>query len=60
MKKFIISMMLMVSGSVFSQVSIGTPVQENNKWTFGGGIGLGFGSNSSLPAGFSKSRVSSY
>ncbi|RXM50804.1 MULTISPECIES: hypothetical protein [unclassified Chryseobacterium] len=48
MKKFIISMMLIVSGSAFSQVSIGAPVQENNKWTFGGGIGLGFGSNSSF------------
>ncbi len=48
MKKFIISMMLIVSGSAFSQVSIGTPVQENNRWTFGGGIGLGFGSNSSF------------
>lgn len=48
MKKFIISMMLVASGTVFSQVSIGTPMQENNKWTFGGGIGLGFGSNSSF------------
>jgi hypothetical protein len=48
MKKFIISMMLIVSGSVFSQVSVGTPSQGNNRWTFGGGIGLGFGSNSSF------------
>ncbi|MGN7708487.1 hypothetical protein [Chryseobacterium sp. 22543] len=48
MKKIIISMMLIISGSVFSQVSVGTPVQENSKWTFGGGIGLGFGSNSAF------------
>ena len=48
MKKIIISMMLIVSGSVFSQVSVGAPAQENSKWTFGGGIGLGFGSNSAF------------
>ncbi|REC41741.1 hypothetical protein [Chryseobacterium pennipullorum] len=48
MKKFIITVMLMCSGSAFSQISIGTPAQENNRWTFGGGIGLGFGSNSNF------------
>ncbi|MET3536907.1 hypothetical protein [Chryseobacterium limigenitum] len=45
MKKFIIPLVLMLSGSVFSQVSVGTTEQNNNKWTFGGGIGFGFGSN---------------
>lgn len=48
MKKIIISLMLTASGSVFSQVSVGTAAQDNNRWTFGGGIGLGFGSNSSF------------
>lgn len=48
MKKFIISLMLIVSGSVFSQVSVGVPSQGNSRWTFGGGIGVGFGSNSSF------------
>ncbi|RKS96545.1 hypothetical protein [Chryseobacterium defluvii] len=49
MKKFIIPLMLIISGSIFSQVSIGTTDQNsNNRWTFGGGIGLGFGSQSSF------------
>ncbi|MDQ0066787.1 hypothetical protein [Chryseobacterium lathyri] len=48
MKKFIIPIMLMVSGSIFSQITTSTPVAETNRWTFGGGIGLGFGSNSSF------------
>lgn len=48
MKKITIALMLILSGSVFSQVSVGAPIQENNKWTFGGGIGLGFGSNSAF------------
>ncbi len=48
MKKFIIPLFLMLSGSAFSQVSIGTTEQNNNKWTFGGGIGVGFGSQSSF------------
>ena len=48
MKKFIIPMMLVISGSLFSQVSIGTGSQQNNRWTFGGGIGVGFGSNSAF------------
>lgn len=48
MKKFIIPLMLMISGSLFSQVSIGTGSQQNNRWTFGGGIGVGFGSNSAF------------
>jgi len=48
MKKFIIPLMLMISGSVFSQVSVGATPESNNKWTFGGGIGLGFGSNSAF------------
>ncbi|WP_292009899.1 hypothetical protein [Chryseobacterium sp.] len=48
MKKYAIPLMLLFSGSVFSQISIGTPAQDNNRWTFGGGIGLGFGSNSAF------------
>jgi hypothetical protein len=48
MKKFIIPLMLVISGSLFSQVSIGTGSQETNRWTFGGGIGVGFGSNSAF------------
>lgn len=48
MKKIIISLMLILSGSVFSQVSVGQTLQDNNKWTFGGGIGVGFGSNSAF------------
>ncbi|MDR6544753.1 hypothetical protein J2810_000793 [Chryseobacterium rhizosphaerae] len=48
MKKFIIPLMLICSGSVFSQISVGAPTQETNRWTFGGGIGVGFGSNSSF------------
>ncbi|KIC61780.1 hypothetical protein [Chryseobacterium taiwanense] len=45
MKKFIIPLFLMISGTIFSQVSVGTSSQNNNRWTFGGGIGFGFGSN---------------
>lgn len=45
MKKITIAMMLILSGSLFSQVSVGAASQEANKWTFGGGIGFGFGSN---------------
>lgn len=48
MKKITLAMMLILSGSVFSQVSVGTTPAEANKWTFGGGIGLGFGSNSAF------------
>jgi hypothetical protein len=49
MKKVIIPLMLMFSLSSYSQVSVGTPsVAESNRWTFGGGIGLGFGSNSAF------------
>ncbi|PJJ64504.1 hypothetical protein [Chryseobacterium geocarposphaerae] len=46
MTKFIIPLFLLISGSVFSQVAVGTSPESNNRWTFGGGIGLGFGSNS--------------
>ncbi len=45
MKKFIIPLLLLFSGSVFSQVSVGASPENSNQWTFGGGIGLGFGSN---------------
>ncbi len=48
MKKFIIPLFLMISGTVFSQVSVGTSPENNNRWTFGGGIGVGFGSNNAF------------
>ncbi|WP_267403587.1 MULTISPECIES: hypothetical protein [unclassified Chryseobacterium] len=48
MKKFIIPLFLMISGAVFSQVAIGASPENNNRWTFGGGIGVGFGSNSAF------------
>lgn len=48
MKKIIMALMLVFSGSVFSQISVGTAAQDNNRWTFGGGIGVGFGSNSAF------------
>lgn len=46
MKKLIIPLFLMISGSMFSQVAIGASPENSNRWTFGGGIGFGFGSNS--------------
>lgn len=48
MKKFIIPLFILISGSLFSQVSIGASPENNNRWTFGGGIGVGFGSQSSF------------
>ncbi len=45
MKKLIISLSFLFSGLVFSQEATELPVQNNNRWTFGGGIGFGFGSN---------------
>jgi hypothetical protein len=48
MKKFIIPLFLMISGAMFSQVSIGASPENNNRWTFGGGIGVGFGSQSTF------------
>lgn len=53
MKKIIFLFGLLTSGIAFSQVAIGTNAGENNKWTFGGGIGLGFGSNSYFSIGVS-------
>lgn len=46
MKKLFISLFILISAVSFSQVAIGTPTAETNKWTFGGGLGVGFGSNS--------------
>jgi len=48
MKKSFISLSLIVSGIVYSQIAVETPVAEKSKWTFGGGLGVGFGSNSSF------------
>lgn len=46
MKKLFISSFILISILSFSQVAVGTPPEKNNRWTFGGGIGFGFGSNS--------------
>lgn len=46
MKKLFISSFILISGLLFSQVAVGKPAAETNKWTFGGGLGVGFGSNS--------------
>ena len=48
MKKFIIPLFLMISGAMFSQVGVDASPQNNNRWTFGGGIGVGFGSQSTF------------
>ncbi|MCU7617573.1 hypothetical protein NZ698_10220 [Chryseobacterium sp. PBS4-4] len=46
MKKLFISLLILISGLSFSQFSVATPASDTNKWTFGGGLGVGFGSNS--------------
>lgn len=48
MKKTFLALSILCSLSLFSQISVGTPTSEVNRWTFGGGIGLGFGSNSAF------------
>ncbi|WP_346983626.1 hypothetical protein [Chryseobacterium sp. POE27] len=48
MKKIIISLFTTISGLLFSQVAVGTSPENSNRWTFGGGIGVGFGSNSAF------------
>ncbi|MCS3530179.1 hypothetical protein [Chryseobacterium sp. JUb7] len=48
MKKLFISLMLLISASIFSQISVGAAPENTNRWTFGGGIGVGFGSQSSF------------
>ena len=48
MKKFIIPLFVMISGILFSQVSVGASPESTNRWTFGGGIGVGFGSQSAF------------
>ncbi len=45
MKKLIISLCVSCSGLFFSQVRVNASPENNNRWTFGGGIGFGFGSN---------------
>jgi hypothetical protein len=42
MKKFIIPLLLLISGSLFSQVAVGASPGNNNRWTFGGGYWSGF------------------
>ncbi len=46
MKKIIISLSFLLSGLIFSQEITETLTPDTNRWTFGGGIGFGFGSNS--------------
>ena len=48
MKKIAFLALLSISASLFSQNVIGTSTAPENKWTFGGGIGFGFGSNSTF------------
>lgn len=46
MKKIAFLVLLSFSATAFSQIAVGTPTSETNRWTFGGGLGVGFGSNS--------------
>ena len=46
MKKLFISLLILISGLMFSQISAESPPSESSRWTFGGGLGVGFGSNS--------------
>lgn len=46
MKKINLVLMLLISSAAFSQFSVASSPAETNKWTFGGGVGVGFGSNS--------------
>ncbi len=49
MKKTVFFFTLLISSVVFSQVSVATSTPEpSNKWTFGGGLGVSFGSNSAF------------
>lgn len=48
MKKLIMGLFLMVSRFMFSQIAVGASPENSNRWTFGGGIGVGFGSNSAF------------
>lgn len=45
MKKLVSFLFLVISILGFSQVDVNSGTQ-NNRWTFGGGLGLGFGSDS--------------
>lgn len=49
MKKLITLLSLSISIAGFAQIyEEGEELQNNNKWTYGGGLGVGFGSNSSF------------
>lgn len=48
MKKFIIGLFFLSSEFLFSQVAVGASPENANRWTFGGGIGVGFGSNNAF------------
>lgn len=45
MKKHFTLLLMMISFWSFSQIAMSSGTQSN-RWTFGGGLGLGFGSNS--------------
>lgn len=48
MKKISILLLLLLFGISYAQVSISAPSVSENKWTFGGGLGVSFGSNKSF------------
>jgi len=48
MKKLIVPLFFLISGSVFSQIAADSLSGNRNRWTFGGGIGVGFGSQSTF------------
>lgn len=52
MKKFISFCLVFASMFAFSQIGI-SQTASSNRWTFGGGLGVGFGSNSSFNVGVS-------
>ncbi|PZU80941.1 MAG: hypothetical protein DI529_16075 [Chryseobacterium sp.] len=45
MKKHFTLLLMMISFWSFSQIAMSSG-NQNNRWTFGGGLGVGFGSNS--------------
>lgn len=46
MRKLFIATLVLISTFAYSQIAIGNAPESSSRWTFGGGIGFGFGSNS--------------
>ncbi|KQS90111.1 hypothetical protein [Chryseobacterium sp. Leaf394] len=46
MRKLFIATSVLISTFAYSQIAIGNAPESPSRWTFGGGIGFGFGSNS--------------